>query len=417
MPESTVLPGEGAERARALRDRAERQLHGATAGPAGGGAGPADEARLLHELQVHHLELQLQNEQLEQAQAEMAAARDRYLRLFQLAPVGVLEVAADGSLIEANAAAARLLLGSRDELAGTRLEPRLVLSSVPGWRALLATAAQAGRAWSELQFARPGVALTTVQAEAARDDASGNVLVTLADVSERARSLAAQREAALALERAGRTRSEFLSRMSHELRTPLNVLLGFAQLMLRDARQPLSPAQRAHAEHVERAGQELLALVEKAMDNARADSGLSEPRLQPPSVPAASPSPPQRALRRVLFIGPAAADRAAIEAALAGLPAVSLTDSPDGRAGLRTAGILSADLVIVAPDLTDMSAADVLRALREQAPTREVRCVALLALSVSDEPPGEAANAGFHECWCRPLDSNKLRHRIEALLG
>src|SRR4029078_6133157 len=39
------------------------------------------------------------------------------------------------------------------------------------------------------------------------------------------------------------TKSEFLSSMSHELRTPLNAILGFAQLLERDRKQPLSERQ------------------------------------------------------------------------------------------------------------------------------------------------------------------------------
>lgn len=129
MPEPGVLPVPGAERA-ALRALAERLLREATAEASSGDARPGEpasavsaanaasvasaveEARLLHELQVQHVELQLQNEQLEHSNAGTVAARDRYARLFHLAPVGVLEVAADGSLVEANKAAARLLFSA-----------------------------------------------------------------------------------------------------------------------------------------------------------------------------------------------------------------------------------------------------------------------------------------------------------------
>lgn len=422
MLEPGVVPSFGAERAAALRALAERLLREAAAAATSGDVQPgdpasaADETRLLHELQVQHVELQLQNEQLEQSHTEMVSARDRYARLFHLAPVGVLEVAADGSLVEVNEAAARLLLDTPAELKASGLETRLALTSVPTWRALLVTATRVGQARAELHLARPAARSTTVHAEAALDTAAGTALVTLADISERAQANAEQREAALALASANRARNDFLSRMSHELRTPLNALLGFAQLALLDDVHPLVPAQRARVEHIERAGQQLLALVEASMDVAWVDPGRVDLRPQPLSVPPASEGLAARPLRRVLFIGRSAADREAVDAAVQSLPAVSLTTSPDGHAGIRTARILHADLVIVGPDLPDMGAAEVLQALRLQTHARAVCCVTLAAQTTPDIAQ-RWRSEGFQECWPRPLAADALRARLAALLS
>jgi CheY-like chemotaxis protein len=73
----------------------------------------------------------------------------------------------------------------------------------------------------------------------------------------------------------------FLSRMSHELRTPLNAVLGFAQLMLRDADAPLATRQRERGERIVDAAQHLLALIEDVLDLSAIESGalnlVSEP--------------------------------------------------------------------------------------------------------------------------------------------
>lgn len=65
--------------------------------------------RLLHELMVYQEELEIQNEQLREAQADLEESRNRYLELFEVAPVGYFEVATSGQIIDANAASARLL--------------------------------------------------------------------------------------------------------------------------------------------------------------------------------------------------------------------------------------------------------------------------------------------------------------------
>jgi signal transduction histidine kinase len=79
-------------------------------------------------------------------------------------------------------------------------------------------------------------------------------------------ALEAKREA----DRANTAKSEFLSRMSHELRTPLNAILGFGQLLQLD---DLDDDQAESVDHILRAGQHLLGLINEVLDLARIESG------------------------------------------------------------------------------------------------------------------------------------------------
>lgn len=93
-----------------LRRRAERRLKKLLPGEADSSSiSPEDVQRTIHELQVHEIELQMQNEELRRAELELGADRDKYMDLFDFAPVGYLTLTLDGRIIEANKAGASLL--------------------------------------------------------------------------------------------------------------------------------------------------------------------------------------------------------------------------------------------------------------------------------------------------------------------
>jgi PAS domain S-box-containing protein len=101
----------------------------------------------------------------------------------------------------------------------------------------------------------------------------GGIVTTIWDLTDDERRNTELREARAAAEAASTAKSEFLSSMSHELRTPLNAVLGFAQLMQRDRREPLSERHLARIAQVLQGGQHLLHLIDDVLDLARVEAG------------------------------------------------------------------------------------------------------------------------------------------------
>ena len=100
-----------------LRRRAEQQLtakHAETDDP----QTKEEMQRLLHELQVHQIELEMQNEELRRTQQELEKSRDQYSHLYDFAPVGYLTLSDERIIEEANLTAATMLGIERKSLIG-----------------------------------------------------------------------------------------------------------------------------------------------------------------------------------------------------------------------------------------------------------------------------------------------------------
>jgi two-component system, sensor histidine kinase LadS len=74
--------------------------------------------KLIHELRVHQVELEMQNEELRRTQIELDATRERYFELYDLAPMGYCTLSATGQIIQANLTATALLGMVGDRLVG-----------------------------------------------------------------------------------------------------------------------------------------------------------------------------------------------------------------------------------------------------------------------------------------------------------
>ena len=109
-----------------LRERAEAHLSKqppkAAAGPAG------DTLRLLHELQVHQIELEMQNAELQECRNHAETLLAKYVDLYEFAPVGYFSLDKKGRILEVNLAGATLLGVERASLVSRSL-PRFAVAS------------------------------------------------------------------------------------------------------------------------------------------------------------------------------------------------------------------------------------------------------------------------------------------------
>ncbi len=81
----------------------------------------ADAGRLLHELQVHQVELEMQNAELQESRDRLEVALEKFTDLYDFAPVGYLSVDEQGQILEVNLTGAAMLGAGRSQLLKRRL--------------------------------------------------------------------------------------------------------------------------------------------------------------------------------------------------------------------------------------------------------------------------------------------------------
>jgi PAS domain S-box-containing protein len=89
--------------------------------------------QLLHELQIYQIELEMQNEHLRITQASLEESRDRYVDLYEFAPVGYILLSDQGIITEANLTAAKLLCSDRRKLLSHRFNRFITPEDTDRW--------------------------------------------------------------------------------------------------------------------------------------------------------------------------------------------------------------------------------------------------------------------------------------------
>jgi PAS domain S-box-containing protein len=171
-----------------LRMQAEARLADGTR--AEGSSRPVEE--MLHELQVHQIELEMQNEALRQAQIALEESRDSYVDLYEFAPVGYVTINNEGLIEQLNLAAAELLREERGKLLHRRFAGCVAVEDRDRWYGhLLRVKRHPDKLSCDFGLNCSVGEIRYVQAECLHivaDGAADTVRIALVDITERKRS-------------------------------------------------------------------------------------------------------------------------------------------------------------------------------------------------------------------------------------
>ena len=229
----------------------------------------------IHELEVHQIELNVQNEELRLKQAELDAAGARYFDFYDLAPVGYVTVSEMKLILEANLTTASMLGVMRSDLLKHPFSRYILKEDQDIYYLHREQLIKTGEPQEcELRMVKnDGTAFWTHLATIAVYGPEGDPVyrTVISDITESKNISEQLLLAKKVAEEANLAKSIFVANMSHEIRTPLNAILGFAQILERDP--SLTPDQVENVQIIIRSGAHLLRLIGDILDISKIESG------------------------------------------------------------------------------------------------------------------------------------------------
>jgi two-component system, cell cycle sensor histidine kinase and response regulator CckA len=167
------------------RRQAEKRLREQRPGP---DQTDTEMRKLVHELQVHQIELEMQNEELQHARDAVEAGLEKYSDLYEFAPVAYLTLDHAGTIQGANLTASSLLGIGRSRLLKSRFGHRVAPADLPAWNRFLKQVFESkDRHFCEVTLHREGKTPVAVRIEAALATSRRECRAAVIDMTERKR--------------------------------------------------------------------------------------------------------------------------------------------------------------------------------------------------------------------------------------
>lgn len=235
----------------------------------------ADKMRLIHELQVHQIELELQNEELAEANERAEATSDKYNELYDFAPIGYFTLTRDGYINELNFIGASMLQKERSQLINRMFAVFVSSETKPVFKLFCE------KIFISLMLESCEIILTTegsipiiVNLSGIVTKDGGHCMVTATDITSRKQADTDLRLKNQELEKLNVQKDKFFSIIAHDLRGPFNGFLGLTEIIAKELSTLETDEIQTMGETMYQSAKNLFKLLENLLQWSQMEQGL-----------------------------------------------------------------------------------------------------------------------------------------------
>ncbi len=195
-----------------------------------------DTLKLINELEVHQIELEMQNEELIKAKEEADVAIQKYTELYDFAPTGYFSLSEEGKIIGLNLKGARVLGKERQRLINNRFSSYVTNDTKAVFNQFLSKIFKDKDNEScEVTLSVEGqTMMINAIITGVFDEKYNQCVLTMIDITGHKKAEIALKDSEEKLRQLNLDKDLFISILAHDLRSPFNALLGLSELLIED---------------------------------------------------------------------------------------------------------------------------------------------------------------------------------------
>lgn len=231
--------------------------------------------RAVHELRVHQIELEMQNDALLDAQAELVESNSRYIDLYDFAPVGYLTIDEKFIILEANLTMSKLMGIERAGFVGQPFLSYIAPKDREGYLTFLARifeTQERGSIETDLIVERSEKRLPALLEGIFAEDSRGRAQcrISVMDISERKKAEEATLFYMKKLQQSNRELQDFAFIASHDLQEPLRKIQAFGSMLQRENAEALNDKGRDCLNRILNASKRMSEMIKGLLEYSRA---------------------------------------------------------------------------------------------------------------------------------------------------